>query len=187
MRDIFKDIVTDDRRAGEVIHRLRLLLKKGEFQPLPLDVNEVVQDVLNLVRSDLLSHDIVLHTDLADKLPSVKGDRVQLQQVLLNLIMNANEAMTDTAPADRQLMVRTAAAGGYVRLSVADRGTGIAPDVLKQMFAPFFTTKATGLGLGLTVSHTIISAHGGHLTGKNNPDQGATFEVVLPVGDEDST
>ncbi len=94
--------------------------------------------------------------------------------------------MTDTVPADRQLIVRSAAAGGYVRVSVADRGTGIAPDVLEQLFVPFFTTKATGLGLGLPVSHTIISAHGGQLTGKNNPDQGATFEVVLPIDDKDS-
>lgn len=186
LRDILQDIVADDQRAGEVIRRLRLLLKKGEVQQVPLDVNEVVQDVLKMVRNELLNHDIGLRTDFADKLPVAKGDRVQLQQVLLNLIMNANEAMATTAPADRQLTVRTAAVSGHVRVSVADRGTGIAPDVLGQMFGSFFTTKTTGLGLGLPVSRTIISSHGGHLRGMNNPDRGATFEFDLPIDGNDN-
>ena len=187
VRDILKDIVADDRHAGEVIRRLRVLLKKGEFQLQPLDVNEVVQDVLNLVRTGLLNHGIGVQTDFATNLPPVKGDRVQLQQVLLNLIVNASDAMTGTVPADRQMTVRTAAADGYVRVSVADRGIGIAPEVLAQMFNSFFTTKANGLGLGLPISRSIISAHGGRLTGTNNPDGGATFEFVLPVDDERRT
>jgi PAS domain S-box-containing protein len=185
VREILKDIVAEDQRAGEVIRRLRLLLKKGEYQQAPLDVNEVVQDVLKLIRNELLNLNIALHTDFADHLPLIMGDRVQLQQVLLNLIMNAGDAMANVPFAERRLTVQTALVDRHVRVSVADRGMGIPPDVLEQMFVPFFTTKATGLGLGLPVSRTIISTHGGHLTARNNPDRGAIVEFLLPVHPKD--
>ena len=182
MRDILKDIVTDDQRAGEIIRRLRLLLKKGEVQHLPLDLNEVVQDVLKLVRNDLLNHSYTLQTEFAPDLPEIDGDRVQLQQVLLNLIVNALDAMANSTITNRQLFVRTEhTPEGGVRVSVADQGTGLTPEVREKLFAPYFTTKSTGMGLGLKVCLTIITAHGGQLGGANNPGSGATFFFTLPA------
>ena len=143
VREILTDIVNEDKRAGEVIRRLRLLLKKGEVQHQPLDVNEVVLEVLKLVRSDLVNQGVTTHTELAPDLPVLHGDRVQLQQVLLNLVMNACDAMATTARDDRQIILRTDVAGdGAVRISVADCGDGIAPDKLEQVFEPFFTIQA---------------------------------------------
>ena len=185
LREILQDIVAEDKRAGEIIHRLRLLLKKGEVQQQTLDVNEVVQEVLNLVRSDLVNHGVAAHLELASGLPAARADRVQIQQVLLNLVMNACDAMTGVPAGDRKLIVRTALAeGNGVCISIADRGTGIAPDNLEKVFEPFFTTKAHGMGLGLSVCRTIVSAHGGKLSATNNPNQGATFQVTLPVAPE---
>jgi PAS domain S-box-containing protein len=182
LRDILTDIVEQDQRAGEVIHRLRLLLKKGEVQQQPMDVNEVVQDGLKLIRSDLLNQSVAAHTELAPALASVSGDRVQLQQVLVNLVMNASDAMSGNAPHDRQLIVRTEPlAGGGARVSVSDAGAGIAPDQLEQVFEPFFSTKTLGLGLGLSVCRSIVAAHGGMLWATHNPQRGATFHFTLPV------
>jgi PAS domain S-box-containing protein len=187
VRDILKDIVEQDNRAGEVIRRLRLLLKKGEVQQLPLDVNDVVQEVLKLVRSDLVNQSVTAHTGLATDLPLVKGDRVQLQQVLLNLVMNACDAMNSNAPADRQLFVRTElGADKSVRISVSDGGAGIAPDQLEQVFEPFYTTKPHGLGLGLSVCRTIIEAHGGKLWAENGAERGAVFCFTIPALGEGS-
>jgi PAS domain S-box-containing protein len=185
VREILKDIVTEDKRAGEIIRRLRLLLRKGEVQQQPLDANEVVQEVLKLVRSDLVNHGVAAQVELAPGLPAIKADRVQLQQVLLNLVMNACDAMSGCPVGARDLVVRTGPAGGEgVCISIADHGAGIAPDKLDRVFEPFFTTKPQGMGLGLAVCRTIISAHGGKLWVANNPDQGATFHVVLPVAEE---
>jgi len=189
VRDILKDIVEQDNRAGEVIRRLRLLFKKGEVQQQPLDLNDVVLEVLKLIRSDLVNQNVVAHTELAADLPPVKGDRVQLQQVLLNLVMNACDAMHGNAPADLQLLVRTElCADKNVRVSVADCGVGLAPDKLEQVFMPFYTTKSHGLGLGLSVCRTIITAHGGKLWAANGEARGAVFYFAIPslgeVGDE---
>ena len=185
VRDILKDIVEQDNRAGEVIRRLRLLLKKGEVQQQPLDLNDVVQEVLKLIRSDLVNHSVVAHTELATDLPPVKGDRVQLQQVLLNLVMNACDAMNGNSPADRQLVVRTElCADKNVRVSVADCGVGLAPDKLEQVFMPFYTTKPHGLGLGLSVCRTIITAHGGNLRAANGEARGAVFYFTIPSLEE---
>jgi PAS domain S-box-containing protein len=182
VRDILADIVDQDNRASEVIQRLRLLLQKGEIQRQPLDVNDVAQEVAKLIRSDLTHQHVTLRSTLAPALPVVNGDRVQLQQVLLNLVMNACEAMQTNAPGDRQVVVRTELLGGdRVRLSVSDRGTGIAPEKLTEVFEPFFTTKANGLGLGLSVCRTIVKAHGGTLSVANNSDRGATVHVSLPT------
>ena len=185
VRDILKDIVEQDNRAGEVIRRLRLLLKKGEVRQQPLDLNDVVQEVLKLIRSDLVNQSVVAHTELATDLPPVKGDRVQLQQVLLNLVMNACDAMNGNAPADRQLVVRTElCADKNVRVSVADGGVGLAPDKLEQVFMPFYTTKPHGLGLGLSVCRTIITAHGGNLWAANGEARGAVFNFTIPSLEE---
>jgi len=182
MREILQDIVDDNKRAGEVIRGLRLLLMKGVVQHQPLDLNDVVRDVLRLVRSDTLNSGIRVEVELAKGLPNVVGDRVQLQQVLLNLVVNGCEAMGGAAAADRQLNVSTAMdARGSVRVTVSDRGHGIAPENLERVFEPFFTSKSEGLGLGLAVSRTIISAQGGLLWGNNNAVRGASFHFTVPA------
>ena len=182
VRDILADIVAEDKRAGEVIHRLRSLLKKGEVQHQPLDVNEVVQEVLKLVRNDLVNQNFTAQTELAPDLPRLRGDRVQLQQVLINLVMNACDAMVGAAREHRQLTIRSGRDGeDSVCVSVADCGAGIHPEKLEQVFEPFYTTKPHGMGLGLAVCRTIISAHAGKLWVANNPGPGATFHFTLPV------
>jgi two-component system sensor kinase FixL len=182
LRDILDDIVTADKHAGEVISRLRLLLKKGEVVRLPLDVNDAVQDALKLMRSDLVNQGVMVEPALAPGLPAVDGDRVQLQQVLLNLVINACDAMADNDGADRRLLVCTECApDGGARVAVADNGRGIPEGMLDRVFEPFFTTKAHGMGLGLSVCRTIIAAHGGELTAVNNAGRGATFHFTLPA------
>ena len=185
VRDILADIVAEDKRAGEVIRRLRLLLKKGEVQHQPFDLNEAVREVLKLVRSDLVNQGVAVHTELAPALPAVNADRVQLQQVLLNLVMNACDAMAGGPAGDHKLIIRTGLVGDEgIRVSVADRGVGLAPDNLEKVFEPFFTTKVQGMGLGLSVCRTIITAHGGKLWAANNPERGATFHFTLPASTE---
>lgn len=180
--DILGDIVEQDQRAGEIIRRLRVFLKKDEIQQMRLDVNDLVQEVLKLMRVDLVNQSVAAYTELAPVLPVVNGDRVQLQQVLLNLLMNACDAMNCNARADRQMVVRTElSAGKDVCLSVSDCGAGLAPEKPEQVFEPFFTTKTQGLGLGLSICRTIITAHGGKLWAANNPQRGATFRFTLPA------
>jgi C4-dicarboxylate-specific signal transduction histidine kinase len=182
IREILKDIVEDDRRAGEVIKRLRTLFRKEEVRYRTLEVNDVVLDVLKLLRSDLLNRDVVVSAELAAGLPTVDGDPVQLQQVLLNLVMNGCDAM-DGVPGDRRMTLRTAAAaGGEVEVSVADRGRGIPPGDLERIFEPFVSTKAEGMGLGLAVCRTIVAAHRGRLWAANNAARGASFHFTLPAG-----
>jgi two-component system sensor kinase FixL len=182
VREILKDIVSDDKRAGEVISGLRLLLTKGEMQRQPLDVNNVVGDVLRLVRSDLLNSGVLVNTELMNGLPSVQGDRVQLQQVLINLVVNGCEAMAAVDNPARQLVVRTAlTAESGVCVSVSDMGHGIPDRDLERVFEPFFTTKKHGLGLGLAVCRTIMVAQGGRLWAANNTGRGASFYFTLPL------
>ena len=182
VRAILNDIVNDDKRAGEIIRGLRQMLRKGEVTLLPLDLNEVVFEVLRLVRSDLLNSSVNFTTELAAALPLVNGDRVQLQQVLLNLVLNGCEAMADIAGGERQLVIRTAPTEQQcVCVSVADRGHGIPPENLERVFEPFFSTKAQGLGLGLSVCRTIISAQGGLLWATHNTARGAIFHFTLPA------
>jgi len=184
IREILKDIVEQDKRAGEVIRRLRLLLKKGEVSFQPLGVNEVVLDVLRLVRSDLLDHGVTVETDLAPGLPEVSGDRIQIQQVLLNLVMNACDAVGANSGAERSVVIRTCRRDdGSVATTVSDRGHGIPPDQMEKVFEPFFTTKSHGMGLGLAVCRTIVAAHGGNLSAENNAGPGASFHLALrPAG-----
>ena len=180
--EILKDIVAEDRHAGEVIQRLRLLLKKGEVRHDPLDMSEVVQDVLRLVRSDLVNQGVAVATEIASHLPAVRGDRVQLQQVLLNLVMNGCDAMAGSLAVDRALVVRAEAADGDgVHVSVSDNGSGIPDDQTERIFDPFFTTKAHGMGLGLAVCRTIITAHGGRLWAVGNDGRGATLHFAVPA------
>jgi two-component system, LuxR family, sensor kinase FixL len=186
LQEILNEIVNEDKRAGEVIRHLRLWLKKGEVQHHSLRINEVVQDVLKLVNSDLVNQKVTVDCDLARNLPTVTGDPVQLQQVLLNLVVNACDAMTDCNTSERRLLIRTGTengnGNGAVLVSVTDRGGSIPEEKMEQIFEPFFTTKAKGMGLGLSVCHSIIAAHRGKLWATNNADCGATFHFSLPPG-----
>jgi len=180
VRNILEDIVADDRRASEVIHRLQALLKRGELQLQPLDINEVVREVVDLVHTELIRREVLLHTVLAPDLPRVPADRVQMQQVLMNLVFNACEAMTEQPREERRVTIITrSTAGGEVAVAVADQGVGIPEGKEEQVFEPFYTSKRHGLGLGLTICRTIVTAHGGALWAANNPDRGATFHIVL--------
>jgi two-component system, LuxR family, sensor kinase FixL len=184
LQEILNDIVSEDKRAGEVIRRLRLFLEKGEVQQHSLCINEVVQDVLKLIRSDLINQKVAVDCKLARNLPTITGDPVQLQQVLLNLVVNACDAMTDSNARDRRLLIRTGIENGNdeVILSVTDRGSSIPEEKIDQIFEPFFTTKEKGMGLGLSVCRTIIAAHRGKLWATNNTDRGANFHFSLPTG-----
>ncbi len=182
VREILVDIVSEDERAGEVIRRLRLLLKKGEVQQQALDANEVAREVLKLVRSDLVNQGVTVETQFAPDLGPICGDRVQLQQVLLNLVMNACDAMAGNDPGRRRLTLRTRAEGGAgLRIEVSDIGRGLPEGGAERAFERFFTTKSHGLGLGLSICRTIINAHDGHLGAANNPQGGATFHCTLPL------
>jgi two-component system sensor kinase FixL len=185
VRDIIADIVAEDKRAGEIIHRLRLLFKTGAVQRQPLNLNEVIEEVLKLVRSDLVNQGVNAQTELALNLPILHGDRGGLEQVLFNLVMNACDAMAGAAQDNRQLTICTDLAGpDCVRISVSDCGAGIAPEKLEQVFDPFYTSKPDGLGLGLAVCRTIITAHGGKVWATKNPEGGATFHFTLPAEKE---
>ena len=179
--EILADIVGSDHRAGAVIQRLRLLLRKETAQRRVLDVNDVIVDALHLMRSDLLHRQVVVGTDLDPALPRVSGDRSQLQQVLLNFVINGCDAM-DGQEGDRRMLVRThVTARGGIEVAVADRGTGILPADLERVFEPFVTTKAHGLGLGLSICRSIVEAHGGSAWASNNADRGATLHFELPA------
>jgi C4-dicarboxylate-specific signal transduction histidine kinase len=145
-------------------------------------VNELVEDVLKLLRSELLDRGVTVHAKLAPKLPVLQADRVQLQQVLINLVTNACDAMADMPRAARALTIRTELDGDdVVLISVCDAGTGIAEGKLEQVFEPFFSSKANGMGLGLSISRTIVNAHGGKLRAEHSPVRGAMFHLMLPV------
>jgi PAS domain S-box-containing protein len=174
------NIVENDKRAGEVIRRLRAMLRKDPADYRRLDVNEVVMDVLRIIRSDLLNRNIELALQLAPNLPAVGGDRVQLQQVLLNLVMNGSEAMSEFSEG-RQLTIRTQSTFVGVEVSVADVGSGIPAEDLERIFSPFVTSKSDGMGLGLAVCTTIIQTHGGKLWASNNIQRGATVHFSLPI------
>jgi two-component system, LuxR family, sensor kinase FixL len=180
--EILSDIADADKRAGAVIQRLRTLLKKGETKYQSLDLNEIVDDVLRLTHSDLLTQNVNVTTRLEKTLPKISGDLVQLQQVMLNLILNACEAMNVNSASDRALTVKTELnENNQVRLSIEDTGPGIDPNLMGRIFEPFVTTKDQGLGLGLSICQSILSAHNGSLLATNNIAQGATFYMVLPV------
>jgi PAS domain S-box-containing protein len=179
-RAILDDIVSDDRRAGAVIQRVRALIRKDETELQPVPPNDLVTDVLELAHSDLIQRAVAVSTRLAPTLPTVHADRVQLQQVLLNLIVNACDAMADHPPGTRVLVITTAARGSAVRISISDSGTGITTEPIDAVFQPFVTSKRQGLGLGLAICRSIVDAHGGRMWAVNNRGGGATFHVLLP-------
>ena len=180
VRDILSDIVSEDQRAGEVIQRLRALLKRGETVLLPLSLNDVITEVLRLTSADLLGRGVTVGHEAAPDLPQISGDRVQLQQVVLNLIINGADAMSANAPGSRRLHLATARQEGMVRVSLRDEGCGLPGDV-EKLFEPFFTTKPHGLGMGLAICRSIISAHHGRLWAEPHPERGAIFHLELPA------
>jgi signal transduction histidine kinase len=184
LREILADIVADDKRAAEVIRRLRTLVHKGVLEHVPLDINEVVSEVAQLVRNDVVLRNVPMTVDLAQDLPSVRGDRVQLQQVVLNMVLNGMEAMLEP-DGEHGLVIRTGRAGDTgVMVAVEDAGAGIDVHDVERLFQPLYTTKPDGLGMGLAIARTIIDAHGGWLRASNNPGAGATFQFTLPVSAE---
>jgi signal transduction histidine kinase len=180
---ILSDIVTADRRAGEVIERLRALLKRGQVSLQPLPLNQVIEEVLHLTRADLIGRGVTVIRELTPDLPAIAGDRVQLQQLVLNLILNAAEAMAANAPGARRLHLQTLLHQGRVRASVRDEGGGLPADA-ERLFQPFYTTKPQGLGLGLAICRSIVAAHRGRLWAEPHPERGAVFHFELPVAEE---
>ena len=180
VRDALQEIANEDLRAGAVIQRLRAMLRKDTKELEPLDLSEIAWEVLILAHSDLITRQVSVATRLAPGLPPVRGDRVQLQQVLLNLILNACEAMSATAPGERRLTLATAHEAEGVHLSIEDRGAGIPPGAKDRIFEPFFTTKAHGLGLGLPICRSLLAEHGGRLWATDGEQGGTTFHVLLP-------
>jgi two-component system sensor kinase FixL len=190
-RDILADIVSEDERAGEVIERLRSLLRPGQAQAQPLSLNEIIEDVLRIARRDLVARGITVHLSLAETLPHVRGDRIQFQQVLLNLVLNACDAMSANPSARRHLTLATTHRDGAVKMSVSDTGCGLPPDP-EHVFEPFYSTKAQGLGLGLSICRSIVTAHKGRLWAEARSATdvpgaaptaggGATFHLELPA------
>jgi two-component system, LuxR family, sensor kinase FixL len=184
VREILKDIVQDDSRASEVIQRMRALVKKEDVEFAPLNLAEVIQDVARLVHSDAVLLNIDIALELNSGLPLVRGDRIQMQQVVLNLMLNAFDATKDSPVNERQVVLQMEQdKAGAVRVAVRDRGIGVNGDSLDKIFQPFYTTKRDGLGMGLSISRSIIEDHGGRLWAENNSDRGVTFYFTVPVGE----
>jgi C4-dicarboxylate-specific signal transduction histidine kinase len=182
VRNILVDIVHDDRRASEVIQRLRQFLRRDKPELTPLDMNEIIREVMTLLKREALLRGVSIDVELDAHLPRVVGDRVQLQQVVLNLVLNAADAMADLEPESRKVIVRTEREdNGEARVAVRDFGTGLDEQSLHCVFEPFYTTKPEGLGMGLAICRSIVEAHGGRLRASNNPDRGATFMFTIPV------
>jgi C4-dicarboxylate-specific signal transduction histidine kinase len=182
IEEILHDIGREAARAGEVIRRLRTLLTRGEKRSDPIDVNGLVRSTLAMLHSELLDRRIRVDMAPADRLPMTIGDPVQLQQVIMNLVMNAMEAMNST-PAERRLIevATRPTTANSVEVEIADHGPGIAPHIRGRLFQPFFTTKERGLGLGLTISFQIVSSHGGRLSISNSSAGGAAALLSLPA------
>jgi signal transduction histidine kinase len=184
VRAILTDIHRDVRRAGNVVDRMRTLFKRRSLVLSRLDVRDLVEDTVALAQPDAEARQMELSVQISPQSPAVRGDRVHLQQVLLNLILNGMDAM-DTIPRFRRLLVvRVGEANdGNLQVAVSDCGTGIAPDHVAHIFEPFFTTKPNGMGMGLAISRTIIEAHGGNIRVESNAQNGTTFTFTLPRGD----
>jgi PAS domain S-box-containing protein len=182
-RAAVKRVVSDGRRASDVILRIRGLSRKGEPSRAPMDINEGIRESLALMQPELSSRGVAVHKDLAADLPRVEADRIQMQQVLINLIMNAVQAMEAVPQEDRWLKLRSFADGsGNVIITVQDDGLGIDDEGEKKLFSPFFTTKPGGMGMGLSICRSIVEAHGGRIRLNRAERRGATFEVTLPGG-----
>jgi signal transduction histidine kinase/ABC-type uncharacterized transport system substrate-binding protein len=181
LKDIVNDILLDDRRAAEVIRRMRSLLKKAPFELKNIDLNNLVRETVEFLSSLAVGRKFELVSLTTQNALPILGDRIQLQQVILNLVVNGIDAMRDTPGENRIISIRTSRIENFAQLSVSDRGSGIPEDKLKEVFEPFFTSKAEGMGMGLSIAHTIIEAHHGLISAKNRDHGGATFRIKLPL------
>ncbi len=181
LNEIVGDILRDDQRASEVIRRMRSLLTKAPFELKSLDLNEVARETVEFLSSLVVGRKVELTSLITPDALPILGDRIQLQQVILNLVVNGIDAMKDTPSENRIVSIRTACVEKFAQLSVSDRGPGIPDDKLKELFEPFFTTKAEGMGMGLSIARTIIEAHHGLIWAKNRDHGGASFRIRLPL------
>jgi signal transduction histidine kinase len=182
VRQALGDIIKDGNRANDVIGRIRALVQKVPPRHDPLDINRAIVDATTLIRSELLRHRVALQIQLAQDLPGVQGDRIQLQQVLLNLIINAVEAMSAVNEGPRELLISSASNGGdSVLVAVRDSGPGLPPESFDRLFQAFHTTKADGMGMGLSICRSIVEAHGGRVWATANAPRGAIFQFTLPA------
>ena len=182
VRQALDRIVRDGKRAGDVLGRIRALIKKVPPRHDRLDINDTILEVIELTRSELLRNRVSLQTELAQGLPLIRGDRIQLQQIILNLIINAVEAMSDVSEGCASLVISTAEdESNGVLVSVRDSGPGLSPDSLERLFDPFYTTKPGGMGMGLSICRSIIEAHGGRVWAAANVPRGAIFQFTLPM------
>jgi signal transduction histidine kinase len=180
-QEIMQDIISDDQRAGNVIRSLRSMMKREEGEKRPTILNDILNEVIQIFRSEAILRNLSIETELDGSLPPVFGDEGQLQQVVLNLITNGAEAMSRNPPEQRKLILRTQRKDHSIGVTVRDFGPGINKENLERIFQPFFTTKGTGLGMGLAVCSSIIKDHRGRIWAENNPDGGATFFIELPI------
>jgi signal transduction histidine kinase len=181
-------IINDGVRASEVIRRVRTLANKTDLEKVPLDINDVVNEATMLVQREMDSHQVSLRLQLTPALPMILGDRVQLQQVIINLVMNGIEAMQSATDRPRELVVRSRQdETQQVLVSVTDCGVGISAEDADRLFNAFFTTKSGGMGMGLSICRSIVEAHGGRLSASGNAGPGATFQFVLPLHQEDAS
>jgi PAS domain S-box-containing protein len=188
IRSALGNIISDGMRASEVIRRVRALLKKTDFQMVALNINDVIGDVVRLLQHEVFDHRVLLRLELAAALPQVLGDRVQLQQVVINLVMNGMEAMDDVTGRPRELIIRSRQRdSGEVVVEVQDAGRGVDPENVDRLFNAFFTTKSHGMGMGLSICRSIVQAHGGRIwVSPNNGGAGMTFQFTLPVPSDTS-
>src|ERR1700733_396217 len=181
-------IIEDGNRASEVIRRVRTLAKKASLEKVPLEVNDVVREAILLMRRELISHQVSLRMNMAAGLPMILGDRIQLQQVIINLVMNGIEAMQSVTDRPRELVVKSGHDElGQVLISVADCGVGIAAENVDMLFNPFFTTKSSGLGMGLSICRSIVETHGGRLWATATVPHGSMFQFTVPAGTDSSS
>jgi signal transduction histidine kinase len=180
LKDIVKDILKDDRRAGEVIRRMRSLLTKAPFELKSLDLNDVAREAIEFLSTLAVARKVELVSGITPDALPILGDRVQLQQVILNLVVNGIDAIRDTPSEDRVISIQTSRVEKFAELSVSDCGPGIPEDKIKEVFEPFFTSKAEGMGMGLSIARTITEAHNGRIWAENEPG-GATFRIKLPL------
>ena len=183
IRQAIREIEDDGNRASSIISRIRALLMKGSPQRTELQVNDVIREVLGMLRTDIDENRIILKLDLAAELPPVFGDRIQLQQALMNILLNSTEALRLVPPPDRKLTITSRTSAEGVRIEVTDSGPGLDSNAVERLFEPFFTTKPEGMGLGLSISRSILESHGGRLSNISKSD-GATFELILPAASE---
>ena len=181
LNEIVGDIVRDDRRASEVIRRMRSLLTKAPFELKSLDLNDLTRDTVEFLSSLAIGRKVALVSRITPVALPILGDRIQLQQVILNLVVNGIDAMKNTPSENRIISIRTSRVEHFAQLSVSDRGTGVPEDKLKEIFEPFFTSKAEGMGMGLFIARTIIEAHHGLISAKNRDHGGTTIRIKLPL------